>query len=166
MKTLTLPELTTILLTVCSNVYRERPITGLIFTLLYRTGLRASEVLDVWRWSEVDAKTLEVKLSKREDSRLIPRALVPAELLPHLLGQVPFTMETYSSINNTFKYYAPGLVIESKKKRTTCHAFRYRYIKQLRADGQSVTAIAQHMGHKVEASTIGYIVAQVWGGVL
>ncbi len=149
---------------VITSVQNDRPITAAIMQLLYNTGLRINEVLEVERWVSNGQGGYTVQLSKREETREIESALIPDEIAEHYTQQAPYYFETYSAVSNTFKYYAPGLVIEQKKKSTLLHAFRYRYIKELHAGGMSVADIAAHMGHKVQASTAGYILAQVWLG--
>lgn len=157
-------ELGTLLRQVIAQVQHERPITADIFQLLYNTGLRINEVLEVERWVPLGPDFFEVQLSKREDTRTIPASSIPPGILDYYANQQPYYLETYSAVNNTFRRYTPGIVIERKKKTTLLHAFRYRYIKALHASGMSLADVAAAVGHKVQASTAGYILGQVWVG--
>lgn len=154
-------ELGRLLAALIERVAQERPVTADIFQLLFNTGLRVNEVLEVERWQPVGQASFTVQLSKREETRQIHGSNIPAGILHHYVQQQPYYLETYSAVNNTFKHHTPGIVIRSKKKSTLLHAFRYYYIKQLYASGMTLAEVAEHMGHKVQASTAGYILAQV-----
>lgn len=160
----TLQQLQAALLAVIEATSTDRPTTAAIFQLMYNTGLRVREVLEVDRWTATDDDQYAVQLEKREGVRLIPIQAVPELIEQQLASNIPFTMETYSSVNNTFKYYAPGLLFGNDTRRTTCHAFRYQYMKQLSQDGMSVAQVAQVMGHVNLANTARYISDDIWLG--
>lgn len=157
-------ELGGILRTTIVGVGHERPVTAALLQLLYNTGLRINEVLEVERWQANGPDSFSVQLSKREETREIAASSVPDSILDHYTQQQPYILETYSAVNNAFRRHTPGLVIEKKKKTTLLHAFRYFYIKSIHASGLSLADVAAHMGHKVQASTAGYILGQVWAG--
>lgn len=164
MQEIQLSELSSVLQSVCTGATLDRPTTGYIFQLLFATGLRASEALETWRWQPDPAGGYVVQLSKREKTRHIPASSIPPAILDYYANQRPFIFETYSSINNTFRIFAPGLAFEGVKRTTTCHAFRYHYIKQLRAQGLTITDIAAHIGHINENSSKGYVYALMYRG--
>ncbi len=163
MQQLTLAQFTGILQKVVSQVEKEVPTTGAIFSLMYNTGLRANEALEPARWTEVSAGAFEVTLSKGEGTRKIAKELVPELIIQHYKQQRNFIFETYSSVNNTFKRYALGLLVNEDKRRTTSHAFRYRFMQQLASEGYSIAEIAAVMGHVNQANTAKYVGSRIYG---
>lgn len=143
---------------------QDRPRTASLFQLMYNTGLRIREVLQVDRWTDTGTGFFAVHLEKGEGTREIAQAQVPASLLASYIGHLPFTLETYSAVNNTFKYYGPGLIFGDDTRPTTCHAFRYQYMKQLSADGLTVAQVAAIMGHMNQANTAKYIQDSIFSG--
>lgn len=159
-----LPELQTILSTAAELARREHPLAGEIFYQLYATGLRIAEVLETTRWEPQENGSFIVKLSKREGSRLIPAQDIRPMLAPYFTEHRPFEMQTYSSVNNSFKRNSPPLYFETFTKTTALHAYRYAFIKQLRANGLSINEIAVVMGHLGTAATSEYVIASIWRG--
>ena len=160
----TLQELQHVLLKVIGAARYSRPTTGAIFQLLYDTGLRVREVLEVERWNANDDDTYTVQLEKQEGTRIIQVNDVPGLIEQRYADNTPFTMETYSAVNNMFKRYAPGLLFGNDVRRTTCHAFRYQFMKQLSENGMSTAQIAETMGHVNLANTARYITDEIWLG--
>lgn len=160
----TLEQLNSALLATIAQAQDEHPTTGALFQLMYNTGLRVGEVLGVERWQDIDSDYFEVQLSKGETAREIAISLVPAQLIEYYHTKTPFDLQTYSSVNNTFKRNGPGLIFGSDSRRTTCHAFRYRFMKQLAAEGRTMAEIAVTMGHINFANTAAYIQSEIWLG--
>lgn len=155
-------QLKALLHALIEDVSEVRPVTGSIFALLISTGLRIREVLEVTRWRKDKHGDFAVQLEKKEGLRSIKRSSVPSSIWANFDAHLPFQMETYSAVNNTFKYYGPGLIFGEDTRRTTCHAFRYLYMKTLSADGFTVAQIAAKMGHINLNNTLGYIQADIW----
>ena len=161
----TLPQLTEILNAVISAMETERPETQAIFRLMYNTGLRANEALEVDRWTVAGTDSFEVQLSKDEGTRIIPYSSVPDSIIENYKNKVQYIYQTYSSINNTFKRFAPGFIINEDTRRTTSHIMRYRYMQQLKADGLSIAEIAVVMGHINTANTAKYVSSDIYAGL-
>lgn len=155
-------QLADILAQVVSNIYNEHPTTGALFELQHNTGLRLCEVLEVDRWTRLESGEWLVQLSKREGKRTLPAAVVPEQLFKNYDTHRPFEMVTYSSANNSLKRWAPVFVFNSDQRRTTSHAFRYLYIKQLYQQLESVAAVAAVMGQVNPANTARYIFDDIW----
>lgn len=160
----TLAQLQSALQTVIAQAQSDRPTTAAIFQLMYNTGLRVREVLEVERWQSTDYDTFIVQLEKREGTREIAISQVPDAISDRYVYSQQYEYETYSAVNNTFKYYAPGLIFGNDTRRTTCHAFRYQFMKQLAADGQTTAQVAATMGHVNLANTARYIQDEIWLG--
>ena len=159
--TATLQQLQAALTNLIDRTAVDRPSTAQLFQLMYNTGLRIREVLEVDRWQFTDEDDFIVHLEKREGTRRIPISKIPDALADRYIYQQPFVMETYSAVNNTFKYYGPGVLFGADGRPTTCHAFRYQYMKQLSEDGLTVTEIGAIMGHVNQANTANYIQAGI-----
>lgn len=147
---------------VIQRAQNDRPTTAALFELMYNTGLRIREVIEVERWQPEDNDTYTVQLEKGEGTRIIQVAEVPALIEQQYASGLPFTMETYSAVNNTFKYYAPGILFGSDTRRTTLHAFRYRFMKRLEKNGATIPEIAAIMGHINQANTARYVTDIIW----
>lgn len=160
----TLAELQAALQQIIAATTQARPTTAAIFQLMFNTGLRVREVLEVERWTANDDETYTVQLEKREGTRRIELYHIPESIEQQFASQVPFTLETYSSVNNTFKYYGIGILFGNDTRPTTCHAFRYQYIKQLSEDGLDTAQIAAIIGHVNTANTSRYITDPIYLG--
>lgn len=159
---ITTAELDEVLTTVVQRIDAEHPISGALFQLQKNTGLRVCEVQEVSRWTAGDAGTYTVQLSKREGTRIIDQHDVPELIRPYYDNRQPFTMQTYSSLNNSYKRNAPVLIFNSDERRTTSHAFRYLFAKQLYAVTESVSEVAAVLGHINQANTARYIFDDIY----
>lgn len=157
----TLQELQAALLSVIDRASKDRPTTGQLFQFMYNTGLRVREVLEVDRWHESTPGQLTVQLEKREGTRSIDLEQIPEELRTRYIQHLPFELETYSAVNNTFKYHGPGILFGTDTRRTTCHSFRYQFMKQLSEDGLTVAQVGEVMGHVNPANTARYIMDEI-----
>ncbi len=154
---ITLAQLQAILQQCITATAQARPVTAAIFQLMYDTGLRINEVLDVTRWTATDDDFYVVQLEKGEGTRTFPVGIVPPLIEQNYASSTPYVYETYSAVNNTFKYYAPGVMFGNNQRPSTCHCFRYQYIKNLAQEGFSVSEISTIMGHVNPANTAQYI---------
>lgn len=158
---ITLEELEADLTALIEAGTERSPIIGALFQAMYNTGLRACEVLEVERWRDIDSEYFEVQLSKGEGSREIPIVSIPEILRDAYTAQVPFFLETYSAVNNLYKRTGPVLHFGENEKRTTMHAFRYRFIKMRAAEGRTVSEIAQEIKHVNLANTARYMLDRI-----
>lgn len=157
----TLEELGTVLSTAILKTQEERPLIGAIFGLLQATGLRIREVLETNRWGIYTEELFQVQLEKGEEFRYFQISDIPEELISYFKNQTPFIMETYSAVNNAFKYYTPNIIFGESKRRTTLHSFRYYIIQKLFAEGADAEKIAAFMGHLDQKSTLAYMHAKI-----
>lgn len=134
----------------------------LIITLLYSTGMRASELiglLDI----DVDARKGELKvLGKRNKERIIPfgneltdmislyRTLRPSGSAPQLFVEEDGSALTYPHLNAIVKGELIGRV---RSPRHTAHALRHSFATDMLNSGAEITAVQQLMGHASLAAT-------------
>ncbi len=134
----------------------------LIITMLYSTGMRASELTGLLNVN-VDTNTGELKvLGKRNKERIIPfgneltemislyRTLRPADSAPQLFVEDDGCALTYPHLNAIVKGELAGRVRASK---TTAHALRHSFATDMLNSGAEITAVQQLMGHASLAAT-------------
>lgn len=130
----------------------------IISKILYETGLRAMEVIDLTRWLQPAGGIVPIQLLKNEGIRNVP-------ITPIIQTAIDRKNETGLSWRSvTYKYFDyhltpfTGLLITDKNdKPTSTHAFRYLYIHKLLEDGWSPAAIQGQMHHLHLSSTMIYI---------
>lgn len=128
-----------------------------IMQLLYNTGLRINEALEVNRWSVKSAEVLSVQLSKGEGVRDIQLIEVPEGIRSNYINRKAYFFQTQSSMGNRFKKHFPVITFNGNDRRSSFHAFRYRKFKRLAADGMTTAQIAAYMGHVNLSNTARYI---------
>lgn len=134
----------------------------LIVTMLYSTGMRASELiglLDV----NIDIKAGELKvLGKRNKERIIPfgtelanmitlyRSLRPAQSAPQLFVRADGSAMPYRDVNKAVKLRLAG---HTTAARRTPHVLRHSFATDMLNNGADITAVQQLLGHASLATT-------------
>lgn len=119
-----------------------------LYQLLYNTGLRAQEAIQLNRWSIYDLSTYLVTTSKSSHNRLISRALVPEILQNQIIIQtLKYKVITYDTLLNHFEKMSRGIVFSVGGKKTALHLFRYNFARKLLDQGKTSEEIRVNLGH-------------------
>lgn len=119
-----------------------------LFQVLYNTGLRAQESIQLNRWSLYDTSNYLVTTSKSSHNRIISRALVPEPIQNQIILQtLKFKVITYDTLLNYFEKMSKGIIFSVGGKKTALHLFRYNYARKLQAGGKTVEEIRHSLGH-------------------
>ena len=159
---LTLPELTTVCDNAIDALRSGDDLAFSMYSLLYNTGLRSVEVLDITRWTNLGTGYWRVQLAKREYTRDIDESLIEANLKAYYTNALQNALYTYSFLECRIAGVTPVIKDGILRMRRTTHLFRYRFIRQLHADGLTDAAIQAIMGQKNLSSTQGYINRNLW----
>lgn len=144
---LDLNQLTALCLTVRDRAVQYRAQTGDLFALLYATGCRESECLRRDLWRQVASDAWQLQPLKGNDPRVIQPLFPPEGWVRWQAGSgYPFQLLSASRLRATFDSLSPFPQIRIGAKESACHLFRYRFIRQLHADGLDVPAIKARMG--------------------
>ena len=144
---LDLAGLTAVCVTVRDRAVQYHAHTGDLFALMYATGCRESESLRRDLWRQVASDAWQLRPLKGNDPRVIQPLFPPEGWVRWQSGAgYPFQMLSASRMRATFDSLSPFPAIRVGAKESACHLFRYRYIRQLEADGLDVAAIKLRMG--------------------
>jgi len=129
-----------------------------LFTkVLYLSGLRIGEVLDLSRWTQKPHGAFEVKLQKGESKRTIEDYTEePNTYTQYFNAERPLWF-SYSAANFRLKQILPRLEWNSDSRRTVAHAFRYNYIRKNYELNPSIEDIQTLIAHESLGSTALYI---------
>ncbi len=140
----------------------------LILELLYQTGIRRAELINL-KWSNIDitAKTIKV-LGKRNKERIIPLTKALMNYLKHYLEyreQIEAKKEEELILTKKGKRIYPSLVYQivnyylslvTTKDKKSPHMLRHSFATHLLDSGADLNAIKELMGHSSLASTQVY----------
>lgn len=141
---------------------------ALIMTMLYSTGMRASELIDL-KDSAVDLGRGELKVhGKRNKERMIPFGSELAELIAHyrrLRAQTGTSADTFFVRANGLPLYYGLLyrVVRTKLEsrgvnapRKSPHVFRHSFATDMLNNGADLRAVQELLGHRSLATTQRY----------
>lgn len=135
-------------------------------TLIYGTGLRISEALNITSDSFIKKDQIKV-LGKGNKERIVFLLPIIVLMLEDYVLTCPFQykMKEYFFISNTGKQYSPRLfqkLIQNVRRtlnlpeNVTPHAFRHSFATELLNAGADLRSIQELLGHKNIASTQVY----------
>lgn len=136
----------------------------LIYSLLYGTGMRLSELIHL-KVSQIDVFQKQIKvLGKRNKERIIPAPTFLFELIEKYLQHCPFESE-FLLVTNQGKPLYPMMVQRMIKKllgkvstleKLSPHVLRHTYATHLLNKGADLNAIKELLGHANLAATQVY----------
>lgn len=155
-------EFTKLLDQVQYDLWQFSPEAAIFTATMRATGLRANEVLQLDRWQGRAEEEVAVRLEKGEKIRLIPRSTLPPEFLDLLQGKGWPLWVSYAAMNHILARTMPVLMMDSDKRRTVAHSWRYWYMKWLYEEQKlSIKEIQAIMCHKSYSSTAQYVLDSV-----
>jgi site-specific recombinase XerD len=134
-----------------------------LFDTLYKTGLRAGEVLNFSLWSVDSPDSLTVQTQKNS----IPRTFAPDELSP-VFADVLLTQNTrlinynYKYLQRIFRRFAPYPQLFIGNKQVSTHLFRHNKAKRLILEGCTDTQIQTYLGEKDLKNALVYVNSEVY----
>lgn len=144
---LDLPALTALCVAVRDRAVAYHAQTGALFDVMYSTGCREAETTRRDLWAQVAGDAWRLQPLKGNDHRVIQPWVPPVIFSSFVMGSgYPFQLLSSSRLRATFAQLSPFPVITVGAKESACHLFRYRYIRQLQADGLDVAGIKLRMG--------------------
>ena len=158
MTLLTNYELEYSLINAKDNVPNYYPFLSTFLQVLYITGCRPHELLDINLWSRLDGKYFVLEALKGNNIRTILISDLPVDFISYVDAvYFPWSLSNYRQFTYQFFkiYMYPTAIIDRKK--CALYLYRHAFIKRLSDAGLSVEQIRQITGHKSDAVVEGYI---------
>ena len=117
------------------------------YNLLYLTGCRPSEPLNLDSWSFVSPSLIRLNPLKNNNPRFFDPGLLPGVFVESIASYDPLlTPSNLSALNTAFKLLnTPGKVYTASDF-AGMYVFRYRYVRYLLIQGMNMEEIKSHMG--------------------
>lgn len=132
------------------------------FVVLKLTGCRVSELFEIERWSWLGDDVYSLQPQKGNTLRVVQLNTDCSDFQYAVQNQVkPFGGLTKYQLYNIYDSIKGWDKLLSGDKDISLYVFRYRYTKQLYADGYDVQTIAAMMGYTNVATVQSYLVARV-----
>ncbi len=132
-----------------------------IIQALYFTGARVSEILEHERWTTFDVNHYKLATTKTGEIRFINKWILSDYYKNRYLQQSYYQHAGYDTLNSIIKNIMPRFLIYEGKNFSYAHAFRYGYMKRLKADGLTMQQIKNDIGHLSLETTIRYVKAEI-----
>ena len=145
------------------NVPNYYPFLTTILQVLYSTGCRPHELLDINLWSRLDGTYFVLKALKANNIRTILVSDLPVDFIKYVdANYFPWLVSNYRQFTYQFFniYMYPTAIVDSKK--CALYLYRHAFIKRLSDAGLSVEQIRQITGHKSDAVVEGYINSMIY----
>lgn len=129
-------ELDNLCLYLTQTPYIYYPDTQTFLTDLYNTGCRPNELLQIWRWSYVDATHIYLTVEKQGTTR----TFLDTDLSESLLFAIQNSLEPYGSLTLrqltwVEKKVLPVPQVQTADRSAITYIFRYNYVKKLHNAG-------------------------------
>jgi integrase len=131
--------------------------------LMLDTGCRASESIELSRWSLFNQNTIKLQPQKRNDIRIFDASTLDPVNFFKISNQIEYA----AYINyRRLEYAISGLIgqfgIVIKNKSSVCHLFRHNYVQRLLLQDKSDIEIKDLLGERTMKSTNDYILSEIY----
>jgi hypothetical protein len=132
------------------------------FVVLRLTGCRVSELFEIDRWSHLGDDVYSLQPQKGNTLRVVQLNTDCSDFQAAIQNQVkPFGGLTKYQLYNVYDRVKGWDLLQSGEKDISLYVFRYRYTKQLYADGYDVPTIAAMLGYTNTLTVQSYLLARV-----
>ena len=132
------------------------------FNVLWDTGCRPAEAFDITRWSFLSGSDCDLHPLKGNNIRTVSLAAASSSFLDCVINQTtPFQGLTLFQVQNLFDRIKLFHFLYSGDKVISLYIYRYRFVKQLYADGVPLATIAIIMGYTSTSTPQSYIDAVI-----
>lgn len=128
------------------------------FQVMYATGCRAKESIQLQRWEILNELTVTLQPQKSNDIRIFNSADLPAAFISEIsspsgkLAELNYSKLNYRLSGVIDRY---GLVIGNKD--SSLHLFRHNYAKQLIISGSTNAQVKTKLGERTQKAADSYI---------
>lgn len=143
---------------ILGEVRKIEPAVYPCFSAMYFTGCRASESIDVSRWTIQADNSYILDTLKNNDPRYFSNFDLPFEFQLYI-EQSAFVSYSinYERLRYLFKMFSLYPRIWIGRKESTCHLFRHNYVKKLMSQGLTNEEIRVKLGERNLKSALSYI---------
>lgn len=141
------------------RAYPSDSAQGSVLSLLYNTGLRIQEAVELKRFS-LGNLTFIVDTQKNSLDRTFPSYYLPSNyrnFLPYVSGLLGWqTISSYTNVVRAIHNYSDKIYYKNENNILT-NIYRYRYARMLQNYGYTLEQIKNEFGHLSTASTLSYL---------
>ena len=129
-----------------------------IALLLYRNGLRISEVLSISPYSITSAGFITISGSKKSNNRIVDSGELRS-WFAQLKNKSAYPFQGYDRfyVYRQFKKAGISFQFEGKNTKKVTHAFRHILARDLQNSGVELSDIGSHIGHKSKTAVNNYV---------
>lgn len=139
------------------TLYQYYPVTRDYMRDIYETGARPMEMLQINRWTVINATQVNMQPQKGNAVRVFDKTKLSANLNASIISQArPYNGLSLRQISSVIKKILPTERIQTIKKSAIDYLFRYNRVKELAAAGFTDTQIATAFGWSGSSMAYGY----------
>lgn len=154
----TLENLNTICLQIIESAYTVNNDAGDYFSFLYTTGSRPSDALRQNYPVTISNEITVLQPSKKNNTRTIQTSIIPLSLYYFYIGSHSnYGRRKYRTFLRIAQRFVGGNNYKVSSRNLDLYIFRYRYVRQLFADGMTIEQIQVHMGWRSINQAYNYI---------
>jgi uncharacterized protein (TIGR02145 family) len=128
------------------------------FNVLFCCGCRVEELFEIDRWTWIDGYELEMQPQKGNNVRPVTLNSSCASFIEAVKGQyAPFLGNTSNKLEYVFNKFRPFGQLSTGGSYVSLYLFRYRFVKQMYADGHTIAEIASEMGYTSTTTPAAYL---------
>lgn len=135
----------------------------IFFEVLYNTGCRPSELVDIERWKITSKDHVGLITAKTEAKRYLKQSLFPDIFLAHIGQQIPiFTLAFLQKARRHYRQFCPAAKLKVKNKSLNLYAYRHNRAKKEYEKKQDIEKVMEFFAWKNESTAKQYIFSQIY----
>ncbi len=151
-------ELNMYLLEVIERLPLHTPEINFCHRLMFATGCRASEAIDMTRWSIDEHSNVLLQPLKNNNTRKFSLLDVDAMIGVYLIEHAEFRkFVNYRKLQYSMRQSLVKMNVVNGDKSSLLHLYRHNYAKQKMDTGWSLVQLQIDFGHKDVNSTLNYV---------
>jgi site-specific recombinase XerD len=148
--------------TIVTHKYVYYPQANDYFTILYQTGCRTQEPIQINRWQALEGG-IRMQPQKANNTRDFKYDELPESYVKDIRTQnKPFNGLTERQLTSVLKKLSPYVRVTTEIKEVTAYIYRYNFVKQMSDSGFTKEEIMNIMGWKNIAMVNEYVQQQLW----
>lgn len=130
---------------------------GVYFQILFDTGCRAAEPLDISKWEDLGGGVFKLETLKTQEERIILAAELPEIFRSAISNQIElFENHSYEYLLRNYKKYSELARAKIGSDNIQLHIFRHRKARQLKEDGKTELEIQNYFAWRKIGMVLQY----------
>lgn len=134
-----------------------------LFLLLYSTGVRINEAINLNLWQLINADVVQLNGLKGANPRYFNLIDLPFEVQRYFIDS--YNVFRFTSYTNLVRYLNRALqfkVYYQSSKSINFHMFRHNYIRKLYAKTKNIDTVLQELGKTVQSDISTYLYTNLY----